>query len=149
LAKLWKILQKGLTALRRSGSVHRQPEGFDPVAWSNGQAGRGAKVILDALESASGRRWCGEATGLTGATNRLSDAWGNLLEDIGQTSVVAGCRARRIEWPIVCASKACAILMKEDPIGKQLVDAQNAIWPNKKSGLKRLQNYKPSCRSRI
>ncbi len=42
-------------------------------------------MILDALEQQVGGAGASEATGLIGATNRLSDAWGNLLEAIGRT----------------------------------------------------------------
>ena len=47
-------------------------------------------MILDALEQQVGGAGAAEAGGLTGATNRLQDAWGNLLEAIGHTPAITG-----------------------------------------------------------
>lgn len=55
-----------------------------------GQTAQAQKVILDALEQQVGGAGAAEAGGLTGATNRLADAWGDLLEAIGQTPAVSG-----------------------------------------------------------
>ena len=106
-----------------------------------GKQAEAQKVILDALESKVGGAGAGEATGLTGATNRLSDAWGNLLEDIGQTSVVAGAAQGSLNG-LSFVVEGLRNLMKDDPIGKQLVDARLDLT-DQEERLKQLQNYKP------
>jgi hypothetical protein len=87
VTQLGKALEnptEGLSALRRVGISFTQTQrdlidGFVET----GQQAETQRVILDALEQQVGGAGAAEATGLIGATNRLSDAWGNLMEDIG------------------------------------------------------------------
>ena len=58
--------------------------------YETGQTAEAQRVILDALERQVGGAGEAEARGLTGATNRLADAWGNLLEAIGKTPAITG-----------------------------------------------------------
>jgi hypothetical protein len=95
VTQLGKALEnpaEGLTALRRIGILFTDSQkDLIQSLVDTGKQAEAQKFILDALESKVGGAGAGEATGLTGSTNRLSDAWGNLLEDIGQTRVCRIC----------------------------------------------------------
>ena len=145
VTQLGKALEnpaEGLTALRRIGILFTdsQKELIQSLV-DTGKQAEAQKVILDALQSKVGGAGAGEATGLTGSTNRLSDAWGNLLEDIGQTSVVAGTAQGALNG-LSFVIEGLRNLMKDDPIGKQLVDARIDL-ADQEERLQRLQNYKP------
>lgn len=90
LGKALEDPTQGLTALRRVGISFT--ESAAELITSLAETGRTAeaqRLILDALEKQVGGAAAAEAGGLTGATNRLGDAWGNLLEAIGRTPVIA------------------------------------------------------------
>ncbi len=90
LGKALEDPAQGLTALRRVGISFTESE--KELITSLAETGRTAeaqRLILDALEKQVGGASVAEAGGLTGATNRLGDAWGNLLESIGRTPVIA------------------------------------------------------------
>ena len=77
---------QGITALRRVGvSFSASQRELIGTLVETGQVAEAQRLILDALERQVGGAGSAEATGLTGATNRLADAWGNLLEAIGRT----------------------------------------------------------------
>ncbi|MGE3622532.1 MAG: phage tail tape measure C-terminal domain-containing protein [Bdellovibrionales bacterium] len=145
VTQLGKALEnpaEGLTALRRIGILFTdsQKELIQSLV-DTGKQAEAQKVILDALQSKVGGAGAGEATGLTGSTNRLSDAWGNLLEDIGQTSVVAGAAQGALNG-LSFVVEGLRNLMKDDPIGKQLMDARGDLVEAEER-LQRLQNIKP------
>ena len=145
VTQLGKALEnptEGLTALRRIGILFTDSQkDLIQSLVDTGKQAEAQKVILDALQSKVGGAGAGEATGLTGSTNRLSDAWGNLLEDIGQTSVVAGTAQGALNG-LSFVIEGLRNLMKDDPIGKQLVDARIDL-ADQEERLQRLQNYKP------
>jgi phage-related minor tail protein len=82
---------EGLSALRRVGvSFTGSQSDLIRSLVETGQVAEAQRVILDALEQQVGGAAAAEAGGVTGAANRLSDAWGKLLEEIGKTPAVAG-----------------------------------------------------------
>jgi phage-related minor tail protein len=92
MVQLGKALEdptEGLTALRRVGVTFTATE-REMIAGmvAAGDAATAQKVILDALETQVGGAGEGEASGLTGATKHLHDAWGNLLEEFVRTTGV-------------------------------------------------------------
>ena len=91
--QLGKALEEpveGISALRRVGvSFSQSQRDLIRTLVETGQTAAAQKVILDALEQQVGGAGTAEATGVTGAANRLSDAWGDLLKAIGRTPVVA------------------------------------------------------------
>jgi hypothetical protein len=88
LGKALEDPQQGLNALRRVGiSFTQSQRDVIQALIDTGQQAEAQRVILDALERQVGGAGAAEAGGLTGATNRLSDAWGNFLEQL------AVCRA--------------------------------------------------------
>lgn len=145
VTQLGKALEnpaEGLTALRRIGILFTDSQkDLIQSLVDTGKQAEAQKFILDTLESKVGGAGAGEATGLTGATNRLSDAWGNLLEDIGQTRVIAG-SAEGALGGLASMVEGLRNLMKDDPVGRQLVDARLAL-ADQEERLKQLQNYKP------
>jgi lambda family phage tail tape measure protein len=144
VTQLGKALEnptEGLSALRRVGISFTQTQrdlidGFVEA----GQQAEAQRVILDALEQQVGGAGAAEATGLIGATNRLSDAWGNLLEDIGQTGIVAGTAQGALNG-LSSVLEGMRNLLKDDPVGKQLVDARLKLQEQEER-LSRLQNFK-------
>lgn len=145
VTQLGKALEnpaEGLTALRRVGIMFTdsQKELIQTLV-DTGKQAEAQKIILDALESKVGGASAAEATGLVGATNRLSDAWSNLLKDIGQTRVVAGAAEGALSG-LSYVVEGLRNLMKDDPVGKQLMDARMNL-AEQEERLKRLQNYKP------
>lgn len=144
VTQLGKALEnptEGLSALRRVGISFTQTQrdlidGFVET----GQQAEAQRVILDALEQQVGGAGAAEATGLIGATNRLSDAWGNLLEDIGQTGIVAGTAQGALNG-LSSVLEGMRNLLKDDPVGKQLVDARLKLQEQEER-LSRLQNFK-------
>jgi lambda family phage tail tape measure protein len=145
VTQLGKALEnpaEGLTALRRVGILFTDSQkDLIQSLVDTGKQAEAQKFILDSLESKVGGAGAGEATGLTGSTNRLSDAWGNLLEDIGQTRLIAG-SAEGALGGLASMVEGLRNLMKDDPVGRQLVDARLAL-ADQEERLKQLQNYKP------
>ena len=91
-----------------------------------GRQAEAQKIILDALEQRVGGSGAGEAKGLTGAANRLSDAWNNLLEDIGQTRVVSGSAETALNG-LSSAVEGIRGLFKEDTFGEKVFDLNKKI----------------------
>lgn len=94
VTQLGKALEdpiQGLTALRRVGiSFSQSQREVIKALVDTGREAEAQRLILDALEKQVGGAGVAEARGLTGATNRLSDAWGNLLKALGATPAFAG-----------------------------------------------------------
>ena len=94
VTQLGKALEdpiQGLTALRRVGiSFSQSQRDVIKALVDTGREAEAQRVILDALEKQVGGAGAAEARGLTGATNRLADAWGNLLKAMGATPAFAG-----------------------------------------------------------
>ena len=91
LGKALQDPEQGLNALRRVGiSFTQSQRDLIQALMDTGQQAEAQRVILGELERQVGGAGAGEAGGITGATNRLTDAWGNFLEQLGQTSWVAG-----------------------------------------------------------
>jgi lambda family phage tail tape measure protein len=90
LGKALQDPEQGLNALRRVGiSFSASQRELIQTLIDTGQTAEAQRVILAELERQVGGAGAAEAGGLTGATNRLSDAWGNFLEQLGQTSGVS------------------------------------------------------------
>lgn len=135
--QLGKALEEpveGISALRRVGvSFTASQRALIQSLVETGQTAEAQKVILDALEQQVGGAGAGEAGGLTGAANRLSDAWGNLLEAIGQTPAVSGLAEGALGL-LADAAEGVTRFFQDDPIAsriatlnKQLVAAQDEL----------------------
>lgn len=128
--QLGKALEEpvqGISALRRVGVsfTASQKELIESLV-ETGRTAEAQKVILDALENQVGGAGAAEAGGLTGAANRLSDAWGNLLESIGRTPAVSG-TAEGALGLLARSLEGLATLFEDDPIGVQIVEANTAL----------------------
>jgi lambda family phage tail tape measure protein len=90
LGKAFEDPIQGLSALRRVGvSFSGSQRDLIQSLMDTGREAEAQRVILDALEKQIGGAAAAEAKGLTGATNRLSDAWGNFLEELANTTGAA------------------------------------------------------------
>ena len=132
----------GLERLQKVGAdfTSEQKELIQTLVETGRQA-EAQKIILDALEGTIGGSGIAEASGMIGATHRLSTAWGNLLKDFGQTRVVAGAAEGAISG-LTFAVEGLRNLMKDDPIGKQLMDAHEKL-AFEEERLERLRNVRP------
>ena len=113
----------GLTALRRVGvSFSDVQKELIGTLVETGQQAEAQRVILDALESQVGGAGAAEAGGLTGATNRLQDAWGNLLEAIGRTPAVTSIAQGALDL-LSGAIEGMTSVIEDDPIGERIAVA--------------------------
>ena len=113
----------GLTALRRVGiSFSDSQKELIRTLVETGQTAEAQRVILDALESQVGGAGAAEAGGLTGATNRLQDAWGNLLEAIGRTPAVTSVAQGALDL-LSGAIEGITSAIEDDPIGERIATA--------------------------
>ena len=113
----------GLTALRRVGvSFSDVQKELIGTLVETGQQAEAQRVILDALEQQVGGAGAAEAGGLTGATNRLQDAWGNLLEAIGRTPAVTSI-AQGALGLLSGAIEGMTSAIEDDPIGERIAVA--------------------------
>lgn len=93
ITQLGKALEdpiNGLTSLRRIGvSFTDEQKEMIKVLDETGRKFEAQQAILTAIEQQGilGQA-AAQAEGVTGASNRLADAWGNMLEAIGQTDAV-------------------------------------------------------------
>ncbi|MER2520942.1 MAG: phage tail tape measure C-terminal domain-containing protein [Bdellovibrionales bacterium] len=133
---------EGLTALRRVGVVFTQGqrEVIKSLA-ETGQTAEAQKVILDALEAKVGGAGAAEASGVTGASHRLAVAWKNMLESIGQTSVVSGGAEIALRG-LSATLEGVTDLFKKAPLAERLTET-TAELAEAQRVLERLQNYKP------
>jgi phage-related minor tail protein len=118
---------EGLTALGRAGIFFTESQ--KTLIQSLVETGRQAeaqKVILDALEAKVGGAGTGEAKGVTGAANRLSDAWHNLLKDIGQTSVVSAGAEKALSG-LSSALESVRGLFRDDTFGDKVAKANEKL----------------------
>jgi phage-related minor tail protein len=101
VTQLGKALEdpiQGLTALRRVGiSFSASQREVIQALIDTGREAEAQRVILDALEKQVGGAAAAEAGGLTGATNRLADAWGQSLKANRRHTGDRQCGARRAE----------------------------------------------------
>ncbi len=113
----------GLTALRRVGvSFSDTQKELIRLLVETGQTAEAQRVILDALEQQVGGAGAAEAGGLTGATNRLQDAWGNLLEAIGRTPAVTSIAQGALDL-LSGAIEGITSSIDDDPIGERITTA--------------------------
>ncbi|MFM2042571.1 MAG: hypothetical protein RLY86_1147 [Pseudomonadota bacterium] len=112
---------EGLSALRRVGVsfTGSQAEVIRSLV-ETGQVAEAQRLILDALEQQVGGAAAAEAGGVTGAANRLSDARGKLLEEIGKTPAVAG-PAEAVLDLLARAAAGWANVLAETPIEQRIV----------------------------
>ena len=132
----------GLTALRRVGvSFSDSQKELIRTLVETGQTAEAQRVILDALASQVGGAGAAEAGGLTGATNRLQDAWGNLLEAIGRTPAVTGIAQGALNL-LSGAIENLTTVFEDDPIGGQ-IEAAKARLTQARDELSRLEAAGP------
>jgi lambda family phage tail tape measure protein len=143
--QLGKALEEpiqGISALRRVGVsfTSSQRELIETLV-RTGQTAEAQRVILDALEQQVGGAAAAEASGLTGAANRLSDAWGNLLKAIGRTDAVSGTATGALNV-LARATEGVLSIFDEEPIAvrivalnRQLVEAQDELARLEAGGL--------------
>ncbi|MGE3291349.1 MAG: phage tail tape measure C-terminal domain-containing protein, partial [Geminicoccaceae bacterium] len=128
--QLGKALEEpvqGITALRRVGvSFTASQRELIASLIETGQTAQAQKVILDALEQQVGGAGAAEAGGLTGAANRLADAWGNLLEAIGQTPAVSGAAEGALGL-LSRAMEGLTTFFDEQPIAERIVAANREL----------------------
>lgn len=103
-----------------------------------GQQAEAQRMILDALEKKIGGAGKAEASGLAGATNRLSDAWGNLLKDIAQTETVSNAAKGSLSG-LATVIEGLNDLVKEDTLGEKIYKAQNRLL-QAKDALENIKN---------
>ena len=127
LGKALEDPEQGLTALRRVGvSFSDSQRELIATLVETGRQAEAQRVILDALEQQVGGAGAAEAGGLTGATNRLGDAWGNLLEAIGRTPAVASIAQGALEL-LSSAIEGLTGALAEDPIGQRIEAAKTRL----------------------
>ena len=127
LGKALEDPQQGLTALRRVGiSFSDSQRELIATLVETGRQADAQRVILDALEQQVGGAGAAEAGGLTGATNRLGDAWGNLLEAIGRTPAVTSVAEGALHL-LSSALEGLSGALAEDPIGRQIEAAKSRL----------------------
>jgi lambda family phage tail tape measure protein len=132
----------GLTALRRVGiSFSDSQKELIKTLVETGQTADAQRVILDALEGQVGGAGAAEAGGLTGATNRLQDAWGNLLEAIGRTPAVTGIAQGALNL-LSGAIERLTRAFEEDSISQQ-IEAAKARLTQARDELSRLETAGP------
>ena len=127
LGKALENPAEGMTALGRAGIYFTasQKELIQSLI-NTGQQAAAQKVILDSLEGRIGPAGAAEAKGVTGATNRLSDAWNNLLKEIGQTPAIASTAEKSI-GAIASAFEGLRGLIKEDNFGDKVFKANQRL----------------------
>lgn len=91
-----------------------------------GQQAEAQGIVLDALAGRVGGTGKAEASGLAGAANRLSDAWGNLLKGIAQTETVSNAAKGSLSG-LASVVEALSDMVKEDTLGEKIYKAQNRL----------------------
>ncbi len=143
--QLGKALEEpiqGISALRRVGVsfTSSQREVIQTLV-ETGRTAEAQRVILDALEQQVGGAARAEASGLTGAANRLADAWGNLLKAIGRTDAASGTATGALNL-LARATEGVLSVFDEEPIAvrivalnRQLVEARDELARLEAGGL--------------
>ncbi len=128
--QLGKALEEpvqGISALRRVGvSFTASQRELIQSLVETGRQADAQKVILDALEQQVGGAGVAEAGGLTGAANRLSDAWGDLLKAIGRTPAVSG-TAEGALGLLARSLDGLTSFFDEQPIATRIVEANRQL----------------------
>lgn len=91
-----------------------------------GQQAEAQRIVLDALAGRVAGTGRAEASGLAGAANRLSDAWGNLLKGIAQTETVSNAAKGSLSG-LASVVEALSDMVKEDTLGEKIYKAQNRL----------------------
>ena len=91
-----------------------------------GRQAEAQRMILDALEKKIGGSGKAETSGLAGATNRLSDAWGNLLKGIAQTETVSTAAKSSLSG-LATVIEGLNGLLKDDTTGEKIFKAQEKL----------------------
>lgn len=133
---------EGLSALRRVGVSFTQSQ-KDLIASlvESGQKAEAQQVILKALEKQVGGAAAGEATGLSGAVNRLTKNWLNLLEAVGKTEFFAGNALRGVDLltravgGLETAAKGATIDQKIVALNRSIVQLEDDIADFRSNGL--------------
>ncbi|MDD3371508.1 MAG: phage tail tape measure C-terminal domain-containing protein, partial [Alphaproteobacteria bacterium] len=130
---------EGLTALRRVGvSFSDSQKDIIKTLVETGHKAEAQKIILAALEEQVGGAGQAETQGLTGATHRLSVAWGDMLKAIGQTETIGG-TAKDVLARMSLTFETTTEWFSKDPIAVQLRNAKSELADVKKE-LEWLQN---------
>lgn len=127
LGKALENPEDGLNALGRAGLYFSasQKEVIQSLV-ETGQKAEAQKAIIDALEGRIGPAGSAETKGVTGAANRLSDAWGNLLKKIGQTPGLVSATETSLNG-IAIAFEKLRGAMKEDTLGDKVFKANEKL----------------------
>ncbi|MFH1157602.1 MAG: phage tail tape measure C-terminal domain-containing protein [Pseudomonadota bacterium] len=138
----------GLSALTRVGIkfTASQRELIESLAETGRQA-EAQKIVLDVLEQRVGGAGAAETKGLTGATNRLSDAWDNLLKDIGKTRIVSGSAETALKG-LSIAIESVRDVLKEDTFGEKVFGLNKQIL-NAEDRLEDLRKNSPYSNDRL
>lgn len=91
-----------------------------------GRQAEAQRMILDELEKKIGGSGKAETSGLAGATNRLSDAWGNLLKGIAQTETVSTAAKSSLSG-LATVIEGLNGLLKDDTTGEKIFKAQEKL----------------------
>jgi lambda family phage tail tape measure protein len=133
---------EGLTALRRVGvSFSDSQKDVIKTLVETGQKAEAQKMILAALQEQVGGAGQAETQGLTGATHRLSVAWGDMLKAIGQTETVGG-TAMGVLAKLASTFEVTTEWFSKAPLDVQLRKAKNELAEVQKQ-LEWLQNLPP------
>ncbi len=133
---------EGLTALKRVGvSFSDSQKDVIKTLVETGQKAEAQKMILAALQEQVGGAGQAETQGLTGATHRLSVAWGDMLKAIGQTETVGG-TAMGVLAKLASTFEVTTEWFSKAPLDVQLRKAKNELAEVQKQ-LEWLQNLPP------
>lgn len=130
VAALGKALEDPVNGLGKLQKSYRlltesQRENIQTLI-DTGQQAEAQKIILDALEKKIGGTGKAETSGLAGATNRLSDAWGNLLKGIAQTETVSTAAKSSLSG-LATVIESLNGLLKADTVGEKIYKAQERL----------------------
>ena len=132
----------GLTSLRRVGVVFTQDQrDLIKSLAETGQTAEAQKVILDALQAKVGGSGAAVDQGLAGASHGLAIAWKNMLESIGETSVVSGAAEGSLKG-LAAVLNFINGLVEKAPLQERLSQAKADLADAQKS-LDWLQNLPP------
>lgn len=127
LGKALENPAEAMALLKRAGvSLSDTQKDLIKTFSETGRQAEAQKIILDALEGTVGGTGAAEAKGVTGSANRLSDAWGNLLKEIGKTPAIVGATEKSIN-AISWAFEGLRDLIKEDNFGDKVFKANQRL----------------------
>ncbi|MFA5040978.1 MAG: phage tail tape measure C-terminal domain-containing protein [Bdellovibrionales bacterium] len=118
---------EGISALKRVGvSFSDSQRDVIKSLVETGQKAEAQKIILAALEQQVGGAGAAETQGLTGATHRMTVAWGDMLKAIGQTEAVSG-SAQAVLQQLATTFEVTTEWFSKAPLAVQLRDAKNEL----------------------